>query len=166
MSGIIDKVKEKAKDVKDKVVDNTKDVADAAKDSFSAPTTSSSIAYFHSPESKYEGKENSNSAVEIKNADSPLMEDREREIMFSKNTKEDGLINTSTTSTSNIMTTANQINKQQQQQQQQQYGYKENNEFFNPFALSIKLWQNYHNIWINSYIEILKSFNRTISRNV
>ena len=34
MVDIIDKAKEKAKDIKDTVVDNTKDVVDAAKESF------------------------------------------------------------------------------------------------------------------------------------
>ncbi len=42
MVHIIDKAKEKAKDIKDTVVDNTKDVVDATKESFSAPTRSSS----------------------------------------------------------------------------------------------------------------------------
>ena len=66
MVDIIDKAKEKAKDIKDTVVDNTKDVVDAAKESFDTPTISSSNAYFHGPESKYE-EDNSNSSIEIKN---------------------------------------------------------------------------------------------------
>jgi hypothetical protein len=49
--------------------------------------------------------------------------------------------------------------------QQQQYDYKENNEYFDPFTLSIKLWQNYYTEWMNFYTGILESFNRTI-RNI
>ncbi len=161
MSDIIDKVKEKVKDVKDKVIDNTKDVIEAAKDSFDTPSTSSSIAYFHGTESKYEG-DSSNSSIEIKNTDSPLTEHRERETMLLENTKHNGLINTSTTTntTSNNIESRNQIDKQQQQ-----YGYKENTEFFNPFILSMKLWQNYYTTWMNFYIGSIESFNRTI-RNI
>src|SRR3954451_6395815 len=81
------------------VVDNTKDVIDAAKDSFDTPTIPSSNAYFHGPESKYE-EDNSNSSIEIKNSSSPLIEHRKRETILSENTKDNGLINTSTTITS------------------------------------------------------------------
>jgi gas vesicle protein len=159
MSDIIDKVKEKVKDVKDKVVDNTKDVIDAAKDSFDTPTIPSSNAYFHGPESKYE-EDNSSSSIEIKNSGSPLTEHRKRETILSENTKDNGLINTSTTITSNVTATRNQIGKQQQQ-----YDDKQNNEFFNPFIISMKLWQNYYKTWMNFYIGALESFNRTI-RNI
>src|ERR687885_823890 len=42
MVDIIDKVKEKAKDIKDAIADTTKDVVDATKESFSVPVQSSS----------------------------------------------------------------------------------------------------------------------------
>ena len=129
MVEIIDKVKEKAKHVKDKVVDNTKDIIDETKDSISSTLHSSSsspsIAYFHSPESKYQEK--SNSDIEIKKVDSPLTEHGKSELLIpSANIKEN-----ESTATGYAVTT-NQINKQ--------YNYKENNEFFNPFSISIKLW--------------------------
>ncbi len=70
MADIIDKVKEKAKDVKDKVVDTTKDVVDAAKYSVSTtPPPSTSISHSYSTERKYE---ESNPSIEIKKIDTPL----------------------------------------------------------------------------------------------
>jgi len=62
MVEIIDKVKDKAKDVKDKVVDNTKDVVSATKDSFSPPL----IDYSYTSERKYKEIDPS---IEIKKTD-------------------------------------------------------------------------------------------------
>jgi hypothetical protein len=163
MSDIIEKVKEKAKDVKDKVVDNTKDIMNATKESFSASPsssiipnpnfTSSSVTYVSNPEKN-------NSDTEGKKIDSALLEHSESEQkIFSTNIKEkDSIKNTNYDS---------EIIKNQQidNPHQHQYDYKENNELFNPFIFGIQLWQNYYTLWINFYTEILESFNRTI-RNI
>ena len=168
MVDIIDKAKEKAKDIKDTVVDNTKDVVDAAKESFSAPTqssssssstitpnptftSSSSVTYVPNPEKN-------NSDIEIEKVDSPLTEHTESEQkIFSTNIKENDSIKNTNYDSAVIRNL--QIDKQEQ------YDNKQNNEFFNPFILSMKLWQNYYTMWMNFYTGVLESFNRTI-RNI
>ena len=168
MVDIIDKAKEKAKDIKDTVVDNTKDVVDAAKESFSAPTisssssstsitpnptftSSSSVTYVPNPEKN-------NSDIEIKKEDSPLTEHTESEQkIFSTNIKENDSIKNTNYDSAVIRNL--QIDKQEQ------YDDKKNTEFFNPFILNMKLWQNYYKTWMNFYTGMLESFNRTI-RNI
>ena len=171
MSDLLDKVKDKAKDVKDAVVDNTKDVVDAAKDSFNttSSTSSSSVAYFHTPksndasslESTYEGKkEGSNSSIEVKSVESPLTEHTESEQkVFSTNIKDSQSIKTANYD-STVFTNQQQFDKQQQQED-----HKEYNEYFDPITTSIKLWQNYYSSWMNFYTRLLESFNRT-TRNI
>jgi hypothetical protein len=168
MVDIIGKAKEKAKDIKDTVADNTKDVVDAAKESFSAPTqlsssssstitpnptftSSSSVTYVPNPEE-------SNSDIEIEKVDSPLTEHTESEQkIFSTNIKEnDSIKNTNYDS---------EVIRNLQIDKQERYDDKQNNEFFNPFILNMKLWQNYYTTWMNFYIGALESFNRTI-RNI
>src|SRR4051812_33332158 len=170
MVDIIDKAKEKAKDIKDTVVDNTKDVVDAAKESFSIPTqssssssssstitpnptftSSSSVTYVPNPEKN-------NSDIEIEKVDSPLTEHTESEQkIFSTNIKEnDSIKNTNYDSA---------VIRNLQIDNQQQYDNKQNNEFFNPFILNMKLWQNYYTMWMNFYSSVFESINRTI-RNI
>src|SRR6476620_1192468 len=167
MVDIIDKAKEKAKDIKDTVVDNTKDVVDAAKESFSTPTqsssssssitpnptftSSSSVTYVPNPEKK-------NSDIEIEKVDSTLTEHTESEQkIFSTNIKEnDSIKNTNYDSA---------VIRNPQIDSQERYDDKQNNEFFNPFILNMKLWQNYYKTWMNFYTGMLESFNRTI-RNI
>ena len=169
MVDIIDKAKEKAKDIKDTVVDNTKDVVDAAKESFSTPTqssssssssitpnptftSSSSVTYAPNPEKN-------NSDVETEKVDSPLTEHTESEQkIFSTNIKENDSIKNTNYDSAVIRNL--QIDKQEHQ-----YDDKQNNEFFNPFILNMKLWQNYYKTWMNFYTGMLESFNRTI-RNI
>lgn len=76
MNEIIDKFKEKAKDVKDKVVDTTKDVADKTKD-----TAKTSLADYHSHTSQYRRYEEGGAGTEIGRKDDPLVEYRENEAM-------------------------------------------------------------------------------------
>jgi hypothetical protein len=167
MVDIIDKAKEKAKDIKDTVADNTKDVIDAAKESFSAPTQSSSSSSTITPNPTFTSSssviyvpntEESNSDIEIEKVDSPLTEHTESEQkIFSTNIKEnDSIKNTNYDST---------VIRNLQIDKQEQYDDKQNNEFFNPFILNMKLWQNYYITWMNFYIGALESFNRTI-RNI
>ena len=81
MGEIIDKVKEKAKDVKDKVVDTTKDVAEKTKDTVDSKSSSPSS----NEERIYEeGK----SGTEIGRKDDPLTEYRENEPMTPAKIKE------------------------------------------------------------------------------
>ena len=37
----------------------------------------------------------------------------------------------------------------------QQYSFNENNEFFNPFMMGLKLWQNYSTMWMDYYNQML-----------
>ena len=165
MSDIIEKVKEKANDVKDKVINNTKDVIGATKESFSSSPSITPNPAFISPSVTYgPNTEENNSEIEVKKVDSPLIEHSESEQkVFSTNIKDNELIKT-TTNTIPSFDSAVTKNKQNHKQQQQ-HGYEENNEFFNPFMLGIKLWQNYYDTWMNFYTGVLESFNRT-TRNI
>ena len=80
MGEIIDKVKEKAKDVKDKVVDTTKDVAGKTKDTVDSKSLSSS-----NEERIYE---EGRPGTEIGRKDDPLTEYRENEPMTPAKIKE------------------------------------------------------------------------------
>jgi hypothetical protein len=161
MVDIIDKTKEKAKDIKDTVVDNTKDVVDAAKESFSAPTQSSSSSITPNPTftssssvTYIPNPEKNNSDIEIEKVDSPLTEHTESEQkIFSTNIKENDSIKNTNYDSAVIRNI--QIDKQEQ------YDHKQNNEFFNPFILNMKLWQNYYTMWMNFYTSVFESFNRT-----
>jgi hypothetical protein len=165
MVDIIDKTKEKAKDIKDTVVDNTKDVVDAAKESFSAPTQSSSSSITPNPTftssssvTYIPNPEKNNSDIEIEKVDSPLTEHTESEQkIFSTNIKENDSIKNTNYDSAVIRNI--QIDKQEQ------YDHKQNNEFFNPFILNMKLWQNYYTMWMNFYTSVFESFNRT-TRNI
>ncbi|HEY0579877.1 MAG TPA: hypothetical protein VGC75_04145 [Candidatus Nitrosocosmicus sp.] len=81
MGEIIDKVKEKAKDVKDKVVDTTKDVAGKTKDTVDSKSSSSS-----SNEERI--FEEGRPGTEIGRKDDPLTEYRENEPMTPAKIKE------------------------------------------------------------------------------
>ena len=90
--------------------------------------------------------------------DSPLTEHTESEQkIFSTNIKENDSIKNTNYDSAVIRNL--QIDKQEQ------YDDKQNNEFFNPFILNMKLWQNYYTTWMNFYTGVLESFNRTI-RNI
>lgn len=170
MSDIIEKVKDKTKNVKDKVVDDTKEVIDAAKESFRTPsypsssasitsnptfTTSSSATYV--PNSK-----KSNSDIDNTKVDSLLTEHSESEQkIFSTNIKESDT--SKKTNYDSVVIENLQTDKQKQQQQHDDY--KEYNEYFDPITTSIKLWQNYYFTWMNFYMGLLESFNRT-TRNI
>ena len=80
MGEIIDKIKEKAKDVKDTVVDTTKDAADKTKDTLDSASASSS-----NQERKYE---EGGPGTEIRRKDDPLTEYRENEAMTPAKIKE------------------------------------------------------------------------------
>ena len=82
MGEIIDKVKEKAKDVKDKVVDTTKDVAGKTKDTVDSKSSSSSSL---DEERIYE---EGRPGTEIGRKDDPLTEYRENEPMTPAKIKE------------------------------------------------------------------------------
>jgi len=167
MSDIIEEVKEKAKNVKDKVIDNTKDVVEVTKESSNAPSSqsssispnptfiSSSVTYVPNPEKN-------NSDIEIEKVDSPLTEHRvsEQKIFSTDMMQENSSIKTTNTASFD-----SEVPKNQQIDKLQQYDYKENNEFFNPFLVVMRIWQNYYTSWMNFYSEALKSFDRSI-RNI
>ncbi len=142
MGEIIDKVKEKAKDVKDKVVDNTKDVVNTAKDSTRTP----SIAYTNSPEIKYKEIDLD---IENRKIDAPITELRKE-----KEEEEEKL-----TIPTNIKEhkSATAFESERINQIGQQYNYKENTEFSNPYMIGLELWQNYYIKWMNFYNEFLNS---------
>jgi hypothetical protein len=81
MGEIIDKIKEKTKDVKDTVVDTTKDAADKTKDTLDSSSDSSSS----NQERKYE---EGGPGTEIGRKDDPLTEYRENEAMTPAKIKE------------------------------------------------------------------------------
>jgi|tagenome__1003787_1003787.scaffolds.fasta_scaffold20862499_2 hypothetical protein len=122
------------------------------KESISAPTQSSSSTITPKPTFRsstsityVSNTEENNLAIKAKKVNSPLIEHSESEQkILSTNIKDNELIKTTTNT---ISTFDSEITKNQQNdnQQQQQYDYKENNEFFNPFILNMKLWQNYYN---------------------
>ncbi len=154
--------------IKNTVVDNTKDVVDAAKESFSAPTQSSSSSsssitpnptFTSSSSVTYvPNSEKNNSDIEIEKVDSPLTEyTGSEQKIFSTNIKENDSIKNTNYDSAVIRNL--QIDKQER------YDDKQNNEFFNPFSLSMKLWQNYYITWMNFYTGLFESFNRTI-RNI
>jgi hypothetical protein len=79
MGEIIDKVKEKAKDVKDKVVDTTKDVAGKTKDTVDSKSSSLNEERIY---------EEGRPGTEIGRKDNPLTEYRENEPMTPAKIKE------------------------------------------------------------------------------
>jgi hypothetical protein len=79
MGEIIDKVKEKAKDVKDKVVDTTKDVAGKTKDTVDSKSSSLNEERIY---------EEGRPGTEIGRKDNPLTEYRENEPMTPSKIKE------------------------------------------------------------------------------
>jgi hypothetical protein len=80
MGEIIDKVKEKAKDVKDKVVDTSKDVADKTKDVAGKTKDTVSSSTSSSPSSQREYEEGA-AGTETGRKDDPLVEYRRNEPM-------------------------------------------------------------------------------------
>ncbi|MBA3750658.1 MAG: hypothetical protein H0X03_07200 [Nitrosopumilus sp.] len=156
MSDIIDKVVDKAKDVKDKVVDTTKDVIDATKDSISSSPSSSQSSFSQSYEKNY--KEVS-SAIETKGTEVPLYDEHtnEESLALVDTKLQEPTTNPAAVATpTNPAISVNQVN-------QKNNSYKENNEFFNPFLIGIKLWQNYSAIWMDFYKEIL-NYNTMVMR--
>ena len=142
MVEIIDNVKENTKDIKDKVVDNTKDVVDKTKDSVITPSSySPPISYSYDPERKYD---KSNPGIEIRKINNPITEYREEEQTIPVNIKEHE---------SGAAINRNQVDTQ--------YSYKENDAFFNPFMIGLKLWQNYSTMWMNFYNEVLNYTTKT-----
>ena len=80
MSEIIDKVKEKATDVKDAMVDGTKDVVDKTKDTFDpeSSSTGNEQSYSAGRDRKYE---EGGPGTDVNRNDDPLTEYRDKEPM-------------------------------------------------------------------------------------
>jgi hypothetical protein len=156
MGEITGKVKEKATDVKDKGVDNTKDIIDAAKDSVSttsslspsSPLSSKSISYSNGPENKHE---KSSLGPDYGKIDSPLTEYRIKEPEITPAPTmgvPEPIVSVSDTSVDVLDKT----------QANQQESYRESSsDFFNPFVMGIKMWQNYSTMWMNFYSKFLNS---------
>ena len=83
MGEIIDKVKDKAKDVKDAVVDTTKGAGEKTKDTLTpSSSSSSSSSYSDSPSSNQDGRyEEGGPGTEAGRKDDPLTEYRDKEAM-------------------------------------------------------------------------------------
>jgi hypothetical protein len=154
MGEIIDKVKEKATDVKDKVVDNTKDITDAAKDSASttsspsASSSSQSISYPNSPENKHE----KNSLVpEYGKIDSPPTEYGKKEPIITP-------APTMGVPEPNVPVSDTSVDVIDKTQANQQDCYRKSSSyFFNPFVMGLRMWQNYSTMWMNFYSKLLNS---------
>jgi hypothetical protein len=154
MGEIIDKVKEKATDVKDKVVDNTKDIIDAAKDSASPtsplPTSSSSqsISYSNTQKNKHE---KSVPGPDYGKIDSPLTEYRKKEpIIIPAPTMgvPEPIVSVYDTS----------VDIPDKTQAKQQDSYRESSsDFFNPFMVGLEMWQSYSIMWMDFYSKFLNS---------
>ena len=82
MGEIIDKVKDKAKDVKDAVVDTTKGAGEKTKDTLTPSSSSSDSSYSDSPSSNQDGRyEEGGPGTEAGRKDDPLTEYRDKEAM-------------------------------------------------------------------------------------
>ena len=92
MGEIIDKVKDKAKDVKDKVVDTTKGVGEKTKETVtpsSSPSSSSDSSYSDSSSSTQDRRyEEGGPGTEVGRNDDPLTEYRDKEPMTPARLKE------------------------------------------------------------------------------
>jgi hypothetical protein len=154
MGEIIDKVKEKATDVKDKVVDNTKDIIEAAK--YSASTTSpastssspQSISYPNSPENKHE---NSSLGPDYGKIDSPLTG-------YGK--KEPIIIPAPTMGVPEPIVSVPDasVDVLDKTQAKQQDSHRESSsDFLNPFVMGLKMWQYYSTMWMDFYSKFLTS---------
>jgi hypothetical protein len=154
MEETIDKVKEKAKDVKVKVVGNTKDVVDAAKYSVSTSpqtTSSESVAYFHetekSPDNKYEKSAQGPDYVKIDS----LTEYREKEPIITP-------APTMGVPEPIVSASGNSIDTFDKTRSNQQDSYSENSsDFFNPFVMGLRMWQNYSTMCMDYYREFLNT---------
>jgi hypothetical protein len=160
MGDTIDKVNDKSNGAKDKVVDTTKDIGDKANDT----AASSSSAFPISQEKKHE--ENSSNA-EIGKVEDPLTDYNNEEPVTLANIKE----NETTTTTANTPAAAAAA-AGSTVKSGQQYGFNENNEFFNPFMMGLKLWQSYSTMWMDFYNQTLnyaarvtKDFENTKEKN-
>ena len=80
MGEILDKVKEKAKDVKDAVVDTTKDVADKTKDTIDTSSTDNNQSYSSSSGGDRKFEEGG-PGTDVNRKDDPLTEFRDKEPM-------------------------------------------------------------------------------------
>jgi hypothetical protein len=154
MVEIIDKVKRKSTDVNDEVVDNTKDIIDAAKDSGSTkspPSTSSSsqsISYSNSPENKHKKSSLGPGNGKI---DSPLTEYRKKEPIITP-------APTMGVPEPIVPVPDTSVDVLDKTQTNQQDSYTESSsEFFNPFVMGLKMWQNYSTMWMNFYSKFLNS---------
>lgn len=158
MSDIIDKVVDKAKNAKDKVVDTTKDVIDAAKDSMSSSPSSSQSSFSQSQDKNHK---ESDQGTETKRIQVPL----DARIKEESLAPEDVKIDASASDTAAVATTPTDTAISINQFNQKNNSYKENKDFFNPFLIGIKLWQNYSAIWINFYKEML-NYNTGMMKNL
>jgi hypothetical protein len=154
MVEIIDRVKGKSTGVNDKVVDNTKDIIDAAKDSGSTkspPSTSSSsqsIFYSNSQENKHEKSSLGPGNGKI---DSPLTEYRKKEPIITP-------APTMGVPEPIVPVPDTSVDVLDKTQTNQQDSYTESSsEFFNPFVMGLKMWQNYSTMWMNFYSKFLNS---------
>lgn len=161
MGDTIDKVNEKSNGAKYKVVDTTKDIGDKANDT----TASSPSAFSISQEKK---REENGSNAEIRKVEDPLTEYNKEEPVTLANIKENGTTATNTATTANTLAAA----AGSMHKSDQQYSFNENNEFFNPFMMGLKLWQSYSTMWMDFYNQMLnytarvtKDFENTKEKN-
>ena len=146
MGDTIDKVNEKHNDAKDKVVETTKGVGDTAIDT----ATSSPSAFSISQEKKHE--ENGSNA-KIGKIEDPLTEYNKEEPITLANMKENETSINTNTNTNTHAASAEAAGSMHISDRQN--SFKENNEFFNPFMMSLKIWQSYSTMWMDFYSQML-----------
>jgi hypothetical protein len=135
MGDTIDKANEKSKDVKEKVVDTTKGIGDRANDA----AAGSPSAFSTSQEKKYD--ENSSDS-ELGKIEDPLTEYNKEEPITLADIKENEITNTFDAGKS-------------MHKSNQQYHFNENNDFFNPYMMGLKMWQSYSTMWMDFYSQML-----------
>jgi hypothetical protein len=161
MGDTIDKVNEKSNGAKDKVVDTTKDIGDKARD-----TAASSPSAFSISQEKIHEENGSN--AEIRKIEDPLTGYNKEEPVTLANIKENETANANANANANAPTAA----AESMHKSDQQYSFNENNEFFNPFMMGLKLWQSYSTMWMDFYNQMLnytarvtKDFENTKEKN-
>ena len=162
MGDTIDKVNEKSNDVKEKAVETTKGIADRANDT----TTTSSPSAFSINQEKKHGENGSN--AKIGKIEDPLTEYNKEEPITLANMKENGTSNdTNTNNQPDDAGAAVSVHKSDRQ-----HSFNENNEFFDPFTMGLKMWQSYSTMWVGFYNQMLnyaarmaKDFENTQEKN-
>jgi hypothetical protein len=146
MGDTIDRVNEKSKNAKDESVGNAKNLGDKPNDA----ATGSPSSFSSGQEKKY-GENGSN--AELRKIEAPLTDYNKEEPVTLANIKENEPVAAAATNTPAAPAGADAYGGMNKSYQQ--YSFNENNEFFNPFMMGLKLWQNYSTMWMDYYNQML-----------